>query len=75
MGNNSSSRKQREEKERIEQIALEEYARRIYFQRIAAYHPAMHGSYRHYANWCEAEYQLQCIPECCRSSRGRSKGR
>jgi hypothetical protein len=41
-----------------------------YHKRIRAYNYAYHGPYHDYVEWCQAEYELECIPPCCRQGSG-----
>ena len=41
-------------------------AQRKFDFRIRNYNYAYHGSYIDYVHWCRAQYELECIPECCR---------
>jgi hypothetical protein len=45
-------------------------AARNYHRRINEYHYAYHGCYRDYIEWCNEQYELECLPEY----RGKSKG-
>ena len=35
-------------------------------KRVREYNFAYHGYYVDYIEWCRAQYELECIPECCR---------
>ncbi len=35
-------------------------------QRTQAYNYQMHGPYHDYMEWCQGQYELECIPESCR---------
>jgi hypothetical protein len=63
---NETSRKAQQEKYNAEVESLEKEARRRYHMRIKAYDYMKHGPYEYYRVHCEAEYQLECIPESCR---------
>lgn len=62
MGGNSSREK--------EQSNLELNAARNYHRRMKQYNYAYHGYYSDYVEWCRAQYELECIPECCRQGPG-----
>jgi len=49
-----------------EQRELKLNAYRNYHARIKAYNYAFHGPYYEYLEWCQAQFQLDCIPEMCR---------
>lgn len=61
MGANSS----RESYEK-EQRELKIKAYRNYNARIKAYNYAFHGPYYEYIELCQAQFELECIPEICR---------
>jgi hypothetical protein len=62
MGNSNSSRTDN----LIEEQRLTAEAQRKFDFRIRNYNYAYHGSYIDYVHWCRAQYELECIPECCR---------
>ena len=64
MGNSSSNSSL--ERDRLVRMELQEKALRNYDARINNYNYAYHGPYINYINWCRAEYELECIPDCCR---------
>lgn len=35
-------------------------------KRIRAYNYAYHGPYYYYVEWCQSQYELECIPDYCR---------
>ena len=45
-------------------------AARNYHRRINEYHYAYHGCYRDYIEWCNEQYELDCLP----AYRGKCKG-
>lgn len=53
-----------------EQAKMELNAARNYHRRIKEYNYAYHGYYSDYVEWCRAQYELECIPECCRQGSG-----
>lgn len=62
----SKSSKLSEYKLKQQEINLEEIAARNYHKRMDEYNYAHHGYYIDYIEWCRAQYELECIPECCR---------
>ena len=65
MGGNSSR-----ESYAKEQSKLELNADINFHKRIRGYNYAYHGYYTDYVEWCRAQYELECIPECCRQGSG-----
>jgi hypothetical protein len=63
MGNNSAKQKQ---SEIIIQQKLNEQALKNFDLRVKSYSYAYHGPYYQYIEFCRAQYELECIPECCR---------
>ncbi len=63
MGNNSAKQYA------IDQQKLNEEALKKFNLRIKLYNYAHHGPYYQYIEWCRAQYELECIPECCRYGR------
>ena len=59
MGNNSSSSNQIQQN--LEATALHNFN-----IRVNSYSYPHHGSYHQYIEWCQAQYQLECIPQYCR---------
>ena len=45
-------------------------AARNYHRRINEYRYAYHGYYTDYVEWCRGQYELECLPECCRQGVG-----
>ena len=60
MGNNSSSDKSHLANN------LEAEALRRFNIRVNSYSYPHHGPYYQYIEWCRGQFELDCIPECCR---------
>jgi hypothetical protein len=56
-----SKRQQEEYKQRLQIEAFSRYEARINSYRLH------YGRYEDYIDWCNAQYELECIPEICRS--------
>jgi hypothetical protein len=55
-----------------QQAELELNAARNYHKRVTSYNYAYHGPYYDYIELCRAQYQLECLPQCCRQGSGYS---
>ena len=66
----SSSKKREEnrEKDMQEMYELQQSALRNYHYRLQQYDRYRHGSYRRYRHYVEAQYELDCLPECVKYS-------
>jgi hypothetical protein len=62
MGQSSSSNRAEKNWEREASIN--------FHKRIKAYNYAYHGPYSYYVECCQAQYQLECIPDYCRQGSG-----
>ena len=62
MGNSNSSRTEA----LIEDQRLQAEARRRFDYRIRTYNFAYHGPYYEYIRWCQAQYELDCLPDYCK---------
>ena len=51
---------QQEYKQRLQTDAFKRYEERINSYRLH------YGPYDHYIDWCNAQYELECLPDNCR---------
>ena len=67
MGSEMSLESKRQQEEYIlnqQRLKIEAFAR--YEARLNSYR-LHYGRYEDYIDWCNAQYELECIPEICRS--------
>ena len=74
MGNSTSTSSNSKKRYEIYNESLKEQAKKNYKQRIENYNYSYHGDYDYYIYECQAIYELECIPENCRSGGGRRGG-
>jgi hypothetical protein len=61
MGGNSSREYYAKQQSELELNAVKNY-----HMRVKAYNYAYHGPYYDYIEWCRGQFELECIPQCCR---------
>jgi hypothetical protein len=49
----------------IQEQKLQVEAMRKFNIRVKGYSYPHHGNYIDYIEWCRAQYELDCIPQCC----------
>jgi hypothetical protein len=66
---NSKKNRAREQQHYIEDMEeLQRIAARAYHYRLQNYNPYKHGPYGEYLYDVEAQYELDCLPECVKYS-------
>ena len=53
---------------RNSEFDLERKAANNLYKRIRQYNPARHGSYLNYVEWCERQFELECMQEITTNS-------
>ena len=61
---NSKQRERERQREMQEMYELQQMAARNYHYRLQNYDFYIHGSYRKYKRYVEAQYELDCMPDC-----------
>ena len=64
MGNSTSSHNNKKYEQECQQLLV--IAQKNYNTRVKNYNYKHHGNYDLYIDYCQAQYELECIPKICR---------
>lgn len=68
LSNSKKNRAREQQQQQQEMDELQQIAARAYHYRLQNYNPYKHGPYGDYLYDVEAQYELDCLPECVKYS-------